>query len=87
MNLPNIKESPRLYWPRSILPTRMAPGSAGPTKIPTGYYDRISLRALTLRGSLKLKFGGLKIDSITDPEKHGSFDLQTISFNTVNHKH
>jgi hypothetical protein len=85
--LPNIKESPKLYWPRSILLTLIVPGSAGPTKTPTDYYANIFPRELTLRRSLKLKFGGLKIDSITDPEKHGSFDLQTISFNTVNHKH
>jgi hypothetical protein len=69
------------------LPTHIVPGSAGPTKTPTGYYDRISLRALTLRRSLKLTFGGLQTDSMTDPEKHWNFDRQPMSFNTVNHKH
>jgi hypothetical protein len=68
-------------------PTHIVPGSAGPTKTPTGYYDRIFLRALTLRRSLKLKIAGRKTDSITDPEKHWDFDHQTRSFNTVNHKH
>jgi hypothetical protein len=69
------------------LPTLIVPGSAGPTKIPTDYYGSISLRALTLRPSLKLKFGGLKTDSITDPEKHWSFDHQTMSLHSINHKH
>jgi hypothetical protein len=57
------------------------------TKTPTDYYANISPRALTLRRPLKLKFGGLKTDSIADPEKHWSFGRQTISFNTINHKH
>ncbi len=67
--------------------TRIVPGSAVPTKTPTGYYASISPRELTLRRSLKLTFGGLKTDSITDPEKHWSFDHQTRSLNSINHQH
>ena len=42
----------------------------------------LPITAVVVKAGTRMKTG-----SITDPEKYWSFDHQTISFNTINHKH